>query len=292
MILSISLLLTILQSSKSFTSTSESIGVETIRGEGTVGSCPSQESRDTAIQNLRATIQIVAVKVAPIIDNCGPGVWYRVARLNMSDPSQQCPSAWVEYNTSGVRACGISNASNASCPGISYATSRQYSRVCGRAIGYQIGSTDAFGFQTVEDIDSYYLFGVSITHGSPRNHIWSYSSGLSEGRGTSNPQGNNCPCSNPDHPSNNYPPSFVGDNYYCESGNPTDGFTRGLLYSDDPIWDGQQCEGQCCSSGRSPPWFSAQLPNPTTDDIEVRICSALPSGDNTPIQLLELYVQQ
>ena len=35
---------------------------------------------------------------------CGPGLWQRVAFLNMSDPSEQCPSAWREY--SGVRVCG------------------------------------------------------------------------------------------------------------------------------------------------------------------------------------------
>ena len=38
--------------------------------------------------------------------HCGPGEWKQVASLNMSDPSQQCPSAWREYNTNGVRACG------------------------------------------------------------------------------------------------------------------------------------------------------------------------------------------
>ena len=32
------------------------------------------------------------------------------------------------------------------------------------------------------------------------------------------------------------------------------------------------CEGECCSNGKSPPWFSVTLPNPTYDDIEVRIC--------------------
>ena len=26
--------------------------------------------------------------------NCGLGLWYRVAHLNMSDPLQQCPSVW------------------------------------------------------------------------------------------------------------------------------------------------------------------------------------------------------
>ena len=36
---------------------------------------------------------------------CGRGHWYRVAYLNMSNPNEQCPSAWREYNMSGVRAC-------------------------------------------------------------------------------------------------------------------------------------------------------------------------------------------
>ena len=63
------------------------------------------------------------------------------------------------------------------------------------------------------------------------------------------------------------------------------------LYSTDPLWDGQQCEGECCSNGKSPPWFSVELPNSTTDDIEVRICSAQQSYDDAVIQLLELYVQ-
>ena len=33
----------------------------------------------------------------------------------MSDPSQQCPSAWREYNTSGVRACGRPVNSQGNC---------------------------------------------------------------------------------------------------------------------------------------------------------------------------------
>ena len=43
---------------------------------------------------------------------------------------------------------------------------------------------------------------------------------------------------------------------------------------------------------RVPPWFSVQLPAPTTDMIEVSIC-ADESTDNedTPIELLEIYVQ-
>ena len=66
----------------------------------------------------------------------------------------------------------------------------------------------------------------------------------------------------------------------------------GHLYSEDPLWDGEQCEGECCSNGKSPPWFSVELPNPTSDDIEVRICCGEGTQeDDTPIQLLEIYVQ-
>jgi hypothetical protein len=43
---------------------------------------------------------------------------------------------------------------------------------------------------------------------------------------------------------------------------------------------------------KSPPWFSVQLPTRTTDRIEVRICAdESTSNEDTPIQLLEIYVQ-
>ena len=84
---------------------------------------------------------------------------------------------------------------------------------------------------------------------------------------------------------------FVGDNYYCESGNPADTFGYYHIYTEDRLWDGEQCEGECCSNGKSPPWFSVELPNSTTDDIEVRICSGEGNQDETLVQLLELYIQ-
>ena len=49
---------------------------------------------------------------------CGAGQWHRIAFLNMTDPSQQCPSAWREYNTSGVRACGRPYSTEGSCLGV------------------------------------------------------------------------------------------------------------------------------------------------------------------------------
>ena len=255
---------------------------------GDIAVCPLQEKRDTTVQNIGTSVKTIIQNHV----NCGAGRWYRVAHLNMSSSSQQCPSTWREYNNGGVRGCRRPESSSGSCPATFYPTSRQYSRVCGRAIGYQYGTTDAFGNRARgQTIDSYYVYGVSVTHGAPRNHIWTLAAGLSEGAQT--PNGWDCPCTNPTHPNNSNvpPPSFVGNNYYCESGNPTTTYSGGNWYPADPLWDGQQCEGECCGNGKSPPWFSVELPSPTTDDIEVRICSAQQSYDDIVLQLLELYVQ-
>ena len=117
---------------------------------GTAGNCPSQDTRDEALQNIKASVRNLTMayrnnNISITTIHCGSGQWYQVAHLNMSDPSQQCPSTWREYNTNGVRACRRPDTTTGSCPATFYATSRQYNRVCGRAIGYQIGSPRAAG---------------------------------------------------------------------------------------------------------------------------------------------------
>ena len=86
---------------------------------------------------------------------------------------------------------------------------------------------DAFNTGT-SDIDSNYVDGVSITYGSnPRQHICTYSAGLTETRLGSN----GCPCNNGNSASP--PPSFVGNDYYCESGKYSS--WSYILYPDDPL---------------------------------------------------------
>ena len=168
---------------------SATLNVVSIPGNGI---CPLQEQKDAAIQNIRAYVQTVIQDHNNV--NCGAGEWYRVAYLNMSNSSQQCPSAWREYSDrwSGVRGCGRPETLSGSCQANFYPTSRQYNRVCGRVIGYQIGGTAGFGgFGIGEGIDSYYVYGVSVTHGTPRNHIWTLASGVSEGDYIH--KQNNCP---------------------------------------------------------------------------------------------------
>ena len=137
---------------------------------------------------------------------CGLGEWRQVAYLNMCDLSQQWSSTWREYNTSGVRACRRPSASGGSCAATTYLINFQYRRVCGRVIGYQFGSPDAFSPQEITN--ETHVDGIIITCGSPREHVWTYTAGVTESSDTYGQA--KCPCSS-------YPgraaPSFVGGNY-------------------------------------------------------------------------------
>ena len=246
--------------------------------------CPEMKE---ILHHFRRNISITLSELlSGSISECGDGLWYRVAYLDMTDPSQQCPPAWREYNTSGVRACGRPVSSGGSRPANFYTVDRQYSRVCGRIIGYQVGSPDGFRqFHSMTILDHNYMDGISITQGNPRHHIWSYVASVYE----INPGPSSCPCSS----AQGYgPPEFIGNNYYCESGNPDETSFYKVFFSTDPLWDGEQCEGTCCSGTKSPPWFSVQLPTHTTDRIEVRICAdESTNNEDTPVQILEIYVQ-
>ena len=137
-------------------------------------SCPSQDKLDIAIQSINKRV-LDTVQQIHLVPRCGDGLWYRVAYLNMSDPSQQCPSAWREYTSDGIRVYARPNSTERSCPDTLYPVSHQYSNVCGRVIGYQIGSPDAFAYRITTApknlmIDQPYLDGISITHGT-HDHI-------------------------------------------------------------------------------------------------------------------------
>ena len=59
------------------------------------------------------------------------------------------------------------------------------------------------------------MHGVSLTYGSPRQHIWTFANALDEVRGGSV---TGCTCIDSSRP--NPPPSFVGNDYFCETGVP------------------------------------------------------------------------
>ena len=126
--------------------------------------------------------------------------------------------------------------------------------------------------------------GVVITHGTDREHVWTFAASLMESINLESV----CPCTN--SPSIQSIPSFVGQDYFCE----TSGWSAGVFYPDgDPLWDGEGCGlGSTCCELHTPPYFCKSLTEPTTDDIEVRICGdELLSNEDTPIKLIEIFVQ-
>ena len=135
--------------------------------------------------------------------------------------------------------------------------------------------------RTLEEI---YIDRVSITHGSPRQHIWSFIASSIESR--SNCGG--CPCY-ARFTGAHIP--FIGDNFFCDSAT---SYWRGyIFYDDDPLWDGQGCgsRNRCCTFN-NPPWFCAELDEHTSDDIELRLCADQDTDDeDAPIEVIELYLQ-
>ena len=216
--------------------------------------------------------------------NGTPG-WRRVAFINMTDTSYNCPTG-LSLTSYSKRTCGRSH-TGAGCSSTTFSVGGlPYSRVCGRMRGYQFGPTDAFFYYT-QGIDSYYVEGVSLTHGGVgrRQHIWTFAAGVSE---VSNDLPNHsCPCD-----TGNYDrvPAFVGNFFFCESGFHSAWNVQSVLFPNDVLWDGQDCiANSTCCQFNNPPWFTKNLSTATTDDIELRICINI-NGD-VPFELIELYVQ-
>ena len=213
--------------------------------------------------------------------------WRRVVYLDMTDPSTTCPSGW-QLTGHSKRTCGRVSTQDLACDSVTFPVSGgEYSRVCGRIKAYQYGSTD--GFEAYHDgdvttIDGAYVAGVSLTLGTPRRHIWTFAAGITEAEPTRS-NGDQCPC---DASITIRVPPFTGNDYFCESG--ANARRSGGFHSDDPLWDGQNCiSSSTCCSFNTPPYFIKQLPTHSTENIEARLCQL--DGDDSPVELVELYVQ-
>ena len=110
----------------------------------------------------------------------------------------------------------------------------QYSQVCGKIIGYQQKTPDAFQpyqYNSRLTIDDGYVEGISLTHGRPpRKHIWTFAAALHEY--------NShwlfvCPCTNRNNPVTIKIPSHVGNDYFCDTASRSNHQFR--FYPDDPL---------------------------------------------------------
>lgn len=223
--------------------------------------------------------------------------WMRVAYLNMSDDNEKCPPGFREYEENNKRACGRPEVKVGHCQSTYFSTAHvEYSEVCGRILGYQYGTpggTNPYGHESSYNIDSYYTEGVSLTYGSPRKHIWTFINSRNENFFETSDGRLGCPCAPNSGIRHNAPPKFVGQDYFCESGSPQKAQT-GILYTKDPLWDGNQCgliETPCCKAPNIP-WFHKVLPAITTNNIEMRICGNEGVNiEDLPVFLVEIYIK-
>ena len=123
--------------------------------------------------------------------------------------------------------------------------------------------------------------------------MWTLIAGLKEDNSYQH-GAHTCPCQTSSSQEKHIP-YFIGIDYYCESGNPPAPWWDALLYTADPQWDGQQCNGlesPCCTS-TTLPWFHKVLDSPTNDYIEARVCadSGTYCEDICPIEILEVFVK-
>ena len=214
--------------------------------------------------------------------------------LDMTDPNQSCPPGFklIKASTAAgrVRLCGRVGQTTG-CISHFFPVNKTYTQVSGRIIGYQYGAPFAFygHYASSHNIDGTYVDGISLTHGqSPRQHIWTFAGGSDD---VNIAPTWICACS---HSQQIAPPPFVGEDYFCETANHIQSYTYSTAFYDHPLWDGQHCgpnNATNCCSFHNPPWFCKQLPQPTSDPIELRQCNVWPQDSDTPLQIIELYVR-
>ena len=220
----------------------------------------------------------------------GTGGWRRVVYLNMTDPNTNCPIGWT-LTSHSKRTCGRASNCGPSCDSVFFPVSGgNYTNVCGSIKAYQYGYTYAFyayDDRRVTTIEGAYVSGISLTYGGQRQHIWTFAAGYREIADPTDVVV--CPCDT------NFDiriPPFVGADYFCESGSLSRGSYR-TFRSNDPLWDGEGCSSSSsCCSFNNPPYFTKQLPSPTSDPIEARLCGYQGNSDeNTPVEFMEIYVK-
>ena len=212
----------------------------------------------------------------------------RAAYIDMTNENNTCPQGLTYTVVSSTRMCTRSLTGSDVCSSLTFPTHGvPYTKVCGRAQGYQYYAAPAFLSYLLSGytLDSNYVSGLSVTYGSPRRHIWTFAAGYSKDYDVDDCC--NCPCASP-YPGEAAPP-FVGENIFCESGNT--GPDEPRWYLDDPLWDSQGCAANSTCCDRGGPWFTTTLSQEVSDDIEVRMCSAHSlSVENIGVDELEIYI--
>ena len=188
-----------------------------------------QEEQLQAIESALEKKKETAEDVRKFSHPCGGHGWKTAAYLDFRRDDTDCPAGFRTGEGNKPHVCVSTNTTiinvfnDPICPlAFSFIPPGPYSSVCGRIAAYQLG-TDHMGFvPTVGPNTNFrYLSGVSLTHGGDlsgqttdmANQIWSFAVGSTQDQ-TSTPPDLRCPCD-----MGGPPDSFVGEDYFCESGN-------------------------------------------------------------------------
>jgi cell division protein FtsL len=192
---------------------------------------------------------------------CGgvTGGWMRVANVKSNEG---CPDNlflignFCRMNLSSIGGCTL-----VTIPTYNF----NYSHVCGRMTGHRIEDPNAF--LSTNFSNPLYVDGISLTHGEPRKHIWTFAA-ASDVR--------ECPCGGE---GSSPAPEQVGNDYFCDT-------------AVHRLWIRDCRTSDVCCPFNNPPWFYKQLSHPTNDDIEMRVCRDQPSGyEDVIFTEQEIYVQ-
>lgn len=85
----------------------------------------------------------------------------------------------------------------------------------------------------------------------------------------------------------------MGNNYFCDTGNPGPEWDDTTYYPSNPFWDGEGCGpfNTCCQFNTLP-WFQSNLTEATSEDIELRLCrDEIDSNEDIIFHLIEIYVR-
>ena len=220
--------------------------------------------------------------------NLGTG-WIPIAGLDAA--VDDCPEGWAKTQVNDIDMCR-SPSDNAGCFSTTFKVyGAQYRKVLGMVVGYQKGTPDGFApyANSRYGINEPYVDGVSITliTDEGRKHVWSYGCGVASNVDRSR---SNCPCSV--YPGQ-VPPSFVGEYYYCQSGNQGSSTPGNVYYTTYPLWDGVGCDNSrdnCCANVGLP-YFYREFPRAEDSDFEVRICcDEAFANEGVLVSQLALYV--
>lgn len=220
-----------------------------------------------------------------VIPECGDGLWRSIADIDVSGNDTSCPSGWEFANTPRI-GCTKPDNDVGGCALASFSTAGvEYDQVCGRVTGRTADTPN--GFRPTNNnndnlVDGITLVdGLTVTYSSPIRHIWTFSAHF-------NPSMDrfSCPCNPNVNNINMLAVNFANGSYFCDYSRPNE---------NRPLWTGDCGDlmttvPECCNPN-GPPYFSATLDEPTTENVDVRICTNVNSPESVYVESMELFIQ-